>query len=176
VLIAIAGAAAGAYGYTAFADAEPPGRVGPQVGDTGIASPRAPVLAAVAIAPQPKGAAKDEPAPGTITASASAAPPPSPPVEVVLPPPSPPPPFDAAALQPEIALTWSEVLEVQKRLASLGLNPGPLDGVVGPRTVGSVQHYEGLHALPLTGKVDRRLLQALQREDEATTAVAAKVP
>lgn len=70
---------------------------------------------------------------------------------------------------PESALTWSEVLEVQKRLAALGLDPGPLDGVAGPRTARSAQQYGELRLLSANGTVDRSLLEALRKDISLST-------
>jgi hydrogenase-4 component B len=81
-----------------------------------------------------------------------------------LPPLAPPAPPVETAPVPEPALTWAEVLEVQKRLAGLGLDPGPLDGVVGPRTRDSVQRYDELNRRAAGGKVDRRLLETLRQQ------------
>jgi peptidoglycan hydrolase-like protein with peptidoglycan-binding domain len=74
-----------------------------------------------------------------------------------------------SAPQPEIALSRTEIVEIQKRLASLGINPGPIDGVPGPRTIASVQKYETRVGRAATGKVDRSLL-ALLRQDPGTAS------
>lgn len=95
--------------------------------------------------------------------------------QIPMPPPPPPPPMSETAPAPDIALTWSEVLEVQKCLAALGLEPGPLDGVAGPRTTASVQRYEEQKRRPVTGKVDRRLLEAL-RQDASSAKLEATAP
>jgi peptidoglycan hydrolase-like protein with peptidoglycan-binding domain len=74
------------------------------------------------------------------------------------------PPAPATAPEPEIALTWAEILEVQKRLGTLGMNPGPVDGIVGPLTTRGAQRYEELRGGPVSGRVDRRLLRLLQQD------------
>ncbi|MCF3955400.1 peptidoglycan-binding protein, partial [Pseudomonas aeruginosa] len=73
-------------------------------------------------------------------------------------------PAVSAAPQPESALSRTEIVEVQKRLTSLGINPGPIDGVVGPRTTASVQKYEARVGHAVTGKVDRDLLAQLRQD------------
>ena len=120
----------------------------------------APVLAAIATAPEPPPTAptKVEPA-GPVDLAAAIPPPPSP-----TPPVASPAPETTAAPQLDVALTRTEIVEIQKRLASLGLNPGPIDGVAGQRTVVSVQKYETRGGHAASGKVDRSLL-ALLRQD-----------
>jgi peptidoglycan hydrolase-like protein with peptidoglycan-binding domain len=59
-------------------------------------------------------------------------------------------------------LSKAEIVEIQKRLAALGLNPGPIDGVAGTRTVASVRIYEARAGRPVTGKIDRSLLTLLR--------------
>jgi peptidoglycan hydrolase-like protein with peptidoglycan-binding domain len=130
------------------------------------------VLAAIAVAPEPVApptaeapAAREEPAPAV--EEAAAAPPPPPSVEAA-------PGAPAADAPAEIALAWAEVLEVQKRLVSVGINPGPLDGIVGPRTMGGVERYEELHGRPVTGRVDRRLLKLLQQDPDSSATLEAR--
>lgn len=180
LLIAVAGAATAGYHYAAFVegDALPPR---PTLADAASAPP-APVLAAVAVAPMP--AAPSPPA----TPAIEPAPTREAPAQGVEPVAAVPAPDPAAAPtaasspttapEPDLTLTWAEILDVQKRLAALGINPGPLDGIVGPRTSSGVQRYEELHSLAVTGKVDRRLLQLLQLDAAAqpATSLDARAP
>ena len=170
LLIAVTAAATAGYHYADFIehDLAPPRQV---VAET--RAPHAPVLAAVAVAPvpaaQPAAEAmipRDEPPPPPESEAIVLAPRPS---EAAVSAPIAPadPSIPAAAPQPEPALTWAEILEVQKRLVSLGIAPGPLDGIAGPLTVGAVQRYEQLHGTPVTGKVDHRLLKLLQQDAAA---------
>jgi hypothetical protein len=120
----------------------------------------APVMAAIVVAPVPSPPpappAKVEPSnPVNLATAIPAPPPPEPPVTL-------PEPTDTAAPQPEAALSKAEIIEIQKRLASLGLNPGPIDGVAGTRTVASVRTYEAQVGRPVTGKIDRSLLTLLR--------------
>lgn len=50
---------------------------------------------------------------------------------------------------------------VQLRLAELGYEPGPADGMMGPRTRAAVCAFERDHAMPETGKVTPELAAAL---------------
>jgi hypothetical protein len=61
-------------------------------------------------------------------------------------------------------LDASEMLELQRRLAGIGVDPGPLDGIPGPRTIAAVQRYEELKGWPQTGKMDRRILKLLEKD------------
>lgn len=98
-------------------------------------------------------------------------------------PPSPPAGIDAAAtVQPlpaaaappvpaapapsagQTELSAAEVLELQTRLESLGMSPGFLDGIPGPRTAAAVRRYEEARGQPSTGTLDRQLLQRLREE------------
>ena len=45
------------------------------------------------------------------------------------------------------------VLEVQQRLAALGYDPGPADGVYGPATMEAVEKFQGDHTLVVDGIV-----------------------
>jgi hypothetical protein len=178
LLIAVAGAATAGYHYAAFVegDAQPPR---PTLAEAATAPP-APVLAAVAVAampvaPPPAATPAIESAPTSEVSAqgiepAAAVPGPEPAVAPAV--------VSSPITASEPDLTWAEVLDVQKRLAALGINPGPLDGIVGPRTSSGVQRYEELHSLAVTGKVDRRLMQLLQRDAAAPPAISleAQVP
>jgi hypothetical protein len=168
LLVAIVGAGAVGYPYYKWLAQDDAPHVASQKVATATPAP-APVLAAVAVAPEPAPppppAEVQHPAPVDVAAEIPAPPPPAPPVSL-----------PAATPQPEIALSRTEIVEIQKRLASLGINPGPIDGIPGPRTIASVQKYETRAGHPVTGKVDRSLL-ALLRQDPGTVAVLqAKAP
>ncbi|MCW2307085.1 peptidoglycan-binding protein [Rhodobium gokarnense] len=52
----------------------------------------------------------------------------------------------------------------QQLLTELGYDPGPADGVSGPRTRDAVMDFQRKAGLPVTGQVDGRLIKALSKE------------
>jgi hypothetical protein len=60
-------------------------------------------------------------------------------------------------------LSYSEVLELQTLLQSLGMRPGFLDGIPGPRTAAAIKRYEESRGQPQTGNLDRELLKRLRQ-------------
>jgi hypothetical protein len=54
-----------------------------------------------------------------------------------------------------------QVGQVQEQLQKAGLNPGPIDGVLGPRTKAALRRYQASHGLPATGLLDEATRQAL---------------
>lgn len=64
----------------------------------------------------------------------------------------------------ENELTYSEVLELQTLLESLGMRPGFLDGIPGPRTAAAIKRYEESRGQPQTENLDRELLKRLRQE------------
>ena len=83
--------------------------------------------------------------------------------------PSPPPASVATTSEPPpvesmtTALRRDEVVEVQKKLLSLGFNPGPIDGAAGPMTEKAVLRYRQNRGQQ-TGQVDRQLLEQLRQD------------
>jgi len=61
-------------------------------------------------------------------------------------------------------LSRPEILEVQTRLESLGMKPGPLDGFFGPLLAAATRRYEEAKRRPQIGNVDRELLERLRQE------------
>lgn len=70
----------------------------------------------------------------------------------------------AAPTPEQIELSPTEILEVQTRLEALGMKPGPVDGILGPRTVAAIGRYEETKGGPQTGIVDRAILGRLRQE------------
>jgi hypothetical protein len=68
------------------------------------------------------------------------------------------------AVPPKGKLEGYEVMEIQSRLKAAGLNPGPLDGLVGGQTASAIKEYEAAKGKPSTGKPDRALLLQLRQE------------
>jgi lysozyme family protein len=60
------------------------------------------------------------------------------------------------------ALRAKIVLEAQTKLASLGYNPGPLDGIMGKRTRSAIGSFQARSGLPQTGELDEVTLTALE--------------
>lgn len=182
VLIAIVAAGGAGYPYYRWLVQDDDSRPAtPAPGDTTSAATAAPKLvqAAIAVAPDPGPpsrppepsveASSPKPKPIDVAAEIPAPPPPAPPVIV-------PAPTDTVAPQPESALSWADIVEIQKRLASLGIDPGPIDGVVGPRTIASVRKYEERVHHAVTGKVDRSLLSLLRQDPDRPSRLQARAP
>jgi len=52
------------------------------------------------------------------------------------------------------ALTPDQIKQAQESLKAEGLHPGPVDGVVGPRTRQALRAYQAREGLPQTGDLD----------------------
>lgn len=131
------------------------------LGIASLAPPIAPPVAAppaVAATPAPA-----EPAPPVMVAAAQ--PTVVPDVVSTTPAPAvaPGPPVAAAppALEP---LRADEVREVQRRLQGFGFNPGPADGIAGRMTISAATSYQQSRGQPLSGDVDRELLEQLRQD------------
>ncbi|MEE8535765.1 MAG: peptidoglycan-binding protein [Kiloniellales bacterium] len=70
-------------------------------------------------------------------------------------------------LHEEVALSRELVTYVQGRLAALGYEPGPIDGLIGPKTRGSVQRYQENAGLPANGKITEAVLAGLEGRSES---------
>ena len=55
------------------------------------------------------------------------------------------------------------ILAAQKLLAGLGYEPGPLDGLVGPKTSDAVRKYQADASLPTDGKITKSLVEWLSK-------------
>ena len=71
----------------------------------------------------------------------------------------------AAAAQPDdgddvVKMTPAIMRKVQQALVNAGLNPGPVDGVSGAKTVAAIESFQKQNSIP-TGKVTKRTLRAL---------------
>ncbi len=56
------------------------------------------------------------------------------------------------------------VASVQKALRAVGFDPGPVDGLVGPRTQSAVRAYQEARGLPQDGVITKTLLASLAKE------------
>jgi Putative peptidoglycan binding domain len=99
------------------------------------------------------------PAPAKVDTTAALQPPPSAAALVISIAPKP------SVLTPsQTKLSPPEILEVQTRLESLGMKPGPLDGVFGPLLATAIRRYEETKGRPQIGNVDREVLERLRQE------------
>jgi peptidoglycan hydrolase-like protein with peptidoglycan-binding domain len=53
------------------------------------------------------------------------------------------------------------VLEAQRALRDLGYDPGPIDGIFGPRMRAALEKYQTTEKLPATGELDGLTLERL---------------
>ena len=60
--------------------------------------------------------------------------------------------------------TRAQIAAVQSQLSALGYDPGPVDGVLGPRTRDAIRFYELVAGLEATGEITPVLTEALSDE------------
>lgn len=60
-----------------------------------------------------------------------------------------------------VPMSRADIRRIQELLAEAGFDPGPLDGIVGPRTRAAVEGFEQAQNLPVTGTVTPGLLDLL---------------
>lgn len=58
-------------------------------------------------------------------------------------------------------LKWSEVRDLQAKLAKLGFDPGRIDGIAGRRTLGALNLYRTAQHLDRASRVDRTTVTGL---------------
>ena len=63
-----------------------------------------------------------------------------------------------------VGLSTAEIREIQSRLAELGFEPGPLDGISGPRTRRAIEAYQTAKGLEVTGTPSSDLLASLRKD------------
>jgi hypothetical protein len=66
-----------------------------------------------------------------------------------------------AAIGDEVALGPALTTKVQKQLADLGYEPGPIDGAMGPKTRAAIRRYQVVVGLPVDGRVSEAFLARL---------------
>lgn len=54
-----------------------------------------------------------------------------------------------------------DVREAQERLATFGYDPGPADGIIGPKTRSALRSFQEQAGLPVSGEADPQTLDAL---------------
>ena len=63
---------------------------------------------------------------------------------------------------------WNDLaMSAQSKLAQQSYYRGPIDGVIGSGSVQAIRRFQSDHGLPVTGKIDPKLLQALGVEYKA---------
>jgi putative peptidoglycan binding protein len=67
------------------------------------------------------------------------------------------------ALWPVVVMAYGDwrVGQAQELLKAAGVDPGPIDGVLGPRTKAALRRYQLRHGIPATGMLDAATRQAL---------------
>ena len=58
-------------------------------------------------------------------------------------------------------ISGEQVRSVQQALQGKGMDPGAVDGVMGPRTQDAVRNFQKAQNLPQTGRIDAPTLQKL---------------
>jgi localization factor PodJL len=69
---------------------------------------------------------------------------------------------DLVSVPPSADMMRIYVLTVQQALAAKGYDPGPADGILGPRTREAIRRYQRGYNLPVTGKVSLALVNHLR--------------
>jgi peptidoglycan hydrolase-like protein with peptidoglycan-binding domain len=61
-------------------------------------------------------------------------------------------------------LSKADVKKLQQSLKHQGFEPGPVDGIIGPRTRAAIRSFQKKHALEVTGKADASTLKLLDEK------------
>jgi hypothetical protein len=59
------------------------------------------------------------------------------------------------------AMTRDDVRRGQRLLAELGFDPGPADGIMGPRTGDAIEAFQAAQNLEVTGRMSRALIDVM---------------
>jgi peptidoglycan hydrolase-like protein with peptidoglycan-binding domain len=62
-----------------------------------------------------------------------------------------------------VAIDPAEVREIQTRLQNLGYNPGPIDGILGPKTEAAIRDFQAARGLIVDGIVGPQTQSALEQ-------------
>jgi peptidoglycan hydrolase-like protein with peptidoglycan-binding domain len=68
----------------------------------------------------------------------------------------------AAATLPATTTGPMTVAQMQAKLAELGYQPGPVDGVMGNRSIDALKRFQKDHNLPVTGTLDEQTTSRLR--------------
>ncbi len=58
----------------------------------------------------------------------------------------------------------AQIRQAQEHLKATGFDPGPVDGVLGPRTLQALRKYQAANGFQVTGKFDEETLRSLALE------------
>lgn len=72
-------------------------------------------------------------------------------------------PVTSAPIPTSTGTGTMSVADAQRKLASLGYNPGPADGAAGGRTATALRAFQKDHKLPITGKLDHATMAELMK-------------
>ena len=70
---------------------------------------------------------------------------------------------DLQGLAGQAALSGYDLTAIQNALRSRGFDPGPTDGLMGPRTRSAIRRYQTARNVPVTGEPSRSLQNLLTR-------------
>jgi hypothetical protein len=73
-----------------------------------------------------------------------------------------------ARFSPKASVGYSDaatVMYVQLRLRALGFDPGPVDGIAGPRTRAAIASFQSAESLSVDGELSRELVEGLFERD-----------
>jgi peptidoglycan hydrolase-like protein with peptidoglycan-binding domain len=73
-------------------------------------------------------------------------------------------------------MAMADTRAAQEALKTEGFNPGPIDGIMGPRTRAAVTDYQAKNDLPRTGMLDDATMARLNVRSTRTDAVPAASP
>jgi len=59
------------------------------------------------------------------------------------------------------SLDQNAIRQVQQALQKKGIDPGPIDGIVGPRTRAAVRNFQDRYGIEAGGEIDNQTLLAL---------------
>lgn len=59
------------------------------------------------------------------------------------------------------ALNQDNIRQIQRALQNKGLEPGPIDGILGPQTEEAVRNFQNRYGIKASGKIDNQTLFAL---------------
>lgn len=68
-------------------------------------------------------------------------------------------------------LDRKEVARAQRALTDLGYRPGPVDGLMGPKTRSAIRAFQEAAGLPVTGKLTRALVTRIEAEQAARASL-----